>query len=272
MRMQFPSSSKRRWAAAAAHPKVCAINETPSCPLPSCPSPEAVTNAKLVADTIPNDPTMRWTRCNRVNQSIYDFTLDTLNGHPVTLNKFKGNELLIVNVATFCAYTEHYLDFGPLLDKFQDLRVLAFPCNQFGLQEPGENHEILNGIRYVRPGNDFQLPQNVQMFAKVEVNGQKQNPLFEFLKQSCPPTVLDISKREQIYWNPIRINDITWNFEKFLIDREGIPRFRFHPTAWDKGQLLEQFMAELGGGQQVQGMGSQVVMGSQQQQGEGEMQ
>ena len=84
--------------------------------------------------------------------------MNTLDGQPITLDKFKGKQLLIVNVATFCgkliflwfllissAYTEHYLDFGPLLDKHQDLRILAFPCNQFGLQEPGEDHEILNG-------------------------------------------------------------------------------------------------------------------------------
>jgi glutathione peroxidase len=119
------------------------------------------------------------------------------------------------------------LDFGPLLDKHQNLRILAFPCNQFGLQEPADDHEILNGnfdskfffkllynylvnshlgIRYVRPGNNFQLPQNVQMFSKIDVNGEKQNPLYEYLKDACPQTVLDLGKREQMFWNPIKAN------------------------------------------------------------------
>ncbi|CAI5658670.1 unnamed protein product [Oreochromis niloticus] len=126
--------------------------------------------------------------------------------------------------------------------------VLGFPCNQFGLQSPEVNHEMLNILKYVRPGGGF-VPK-FPVFSKVEVNGLNEDPLFTFLKrcrcltlknsdtmsfpvspqESLPfvnPVIGDIKK---FYWSPIKVNDIRWNFEKFLITANGMPfkRYELH--------------------------------------------
>lgn len=84
----------------------------------------------------------------------------------------------------FAAFTKQYLDFNPLIEANSDinLEILAFPCNQFGLQEPAENHEILNGLMHVRPGHGWKPHKNLHIYGKVKVNGDDQHPLFEFLK------------------------------------------------------------------------------------------
>ncbi|KAF7634279.1 Glutathione peroxidase [Meloidogyne graminicola] len=210
------------------------------------------------------DETTRWSKCipDYQNLSIYDFEVETLEGEFKDLSAYKGQPLLIVNVATFCAYTQQYIDFNPLIEKNLanggQFTILAFPCNQFYLQEPAENHEIMNGIKFVRPGNGWKPHKNLHIYGKLEVNGANQHPLYEFLKDSCPQTVTQIGKREELMYNPIRVNDITWNFEKFLIDAEGRPRYRFHPTAWSHGQVVQKFIDKLeaekkGSLQQVEG-------------------
>uniref|UniRef100_A0A0K0DZK0 Glutathione peroxidase n=1 Tax=Strongyloides stercoralis TaxID=6248 RepID=A0A0K0DZK0_STRER len=193
------------------------------------------------------DETTRWKKCFPTNQSIYDFQVETLQGEYTDLSQYKGQVLLIINVATFCAYTQQYTDFSPLIEKFNSkgFTILAFPCNQFYLQEPAENHELLNGIKYVRPGNGFKIHKNLHIYGKLEVNGENQHPLYEFLKDTCPGTINQIGKREELMYNPIRQNDITWNFEKFLVDRNGFVRYRFHPTAWSHGQVLTPFLNKL---------------------------
>jgi glutathione peroxidase len=193
------------------------------------------------------DETTRWKQCDSTNQSIYDFQIESLNGTFGDLSAHRGQVLLIVNVATFCAYTQQYTDFNPMLQQnsANGFKILAFPCNQFYLQEPAENHEIMNGLTYVRPGNGWQPHNDLHIFGKVEVNGENNHPLYEFLKESCPQTVDRIGKRNELMYDVIGKNDITWNFEKFLIDRRGIPRYRFHPTAWSHGNVVAPFMQEL---------------------------
>ncbi|XP_052359459.1 glutathione peroxidase 9 isoform X2 [Oncorhynchus keta] len=133
-----------------------------------------------------------------------------------------------------------------LMEMFGDLNftVLGFPCNQFGLQAPEVNHETLNLLKYVRPGGGF-VPK-FPVFGKIEVNGLNEEPLFAYLKVvylTCPlfaylkeslpyvnPVIGDIKR---FYWSPIKVNDIRWNFEKFLIDSDGAPfrRYELHgPT------------------------------------------
>jgi len=119
---------------------------------------------------------------------------------------------------------------------------LAFPSNQFHLQEPGENSEILNGLKYVRPGGLWEPYATMKIFGKLEVNGLNAHPMFDFLKDTCPPTNVRIGLKPYMFYNPIKTNDITWNFEKFLIDRKGRPRFRFHPGNWIHGQVLEPYI------------------------------
>lgn len=107
--------------------------------------------------------------------------------------------------------------------------VLGFPCNQFGKQEPGQNHEILPGLKHVRPGNGF-VP-NFLLFEKGDVNGKDEQEVFTFLKNSCPPAGDDFNNPTgRLFWEPLKISDIKWNFEKFLVGPDGKPVMRWHPS------------------------------------------
>jgi len=141
-------------------------------------------------------------------------------------------------------YTPQYLDFNPLLERYNqsNFRILAFPCNQFDLQEPGENWEILNGLKYVRPGKGFEPHPNLTIFGKLEVNGQYGHDMYKYLKRSCPPTTPDLGNITFMHWNPVDLRDITWNFEKFLIDARGVPRYRFRPGNWHNGTIVRPFL------------------------------
>lgn len=111
-----------------------------------------------------------------------------------------------------------------------DLVVLGFPCNQFGQQEPGGTDvEILNGIRHVRPGNNFR--PNFTLFRKIEVNGIREHPLYTYLKKTCPATRDFFAPSSKLDYSPFRVNDVRWNFEKFLIDRNGKPVKRYDASA-----------------------------------------
>ncbi|KAJ9585519.1 hypothetical protein L9F63_002685 [Diploptera punctata] len=95
-----------------------------------------------------------------------------------------------------------------------------------GKQEPGANGtEIMNGIQYVRPGSDF-VP-NFQLFNKLDVNGKEEHPLFTFLKKHCPSTRDGFASKDYLFYSPMKVNDIRWNFEKFLINQNGKPVKRF---------------------------------------------
>jgi len=116
-----------------------------------------------------------------------------------------------------------------LYHRFRNLEVIATPCNQFGLQEPGRNAtEILNSLKYVRPGNGF-IP-SFPLFEKLDVNGENEHPVYTFLKSSCPSPSLTFATKEKLYYHPLHANDIRWNFEKFLIDCQGRPVARYTPS------------------------------------------
>jgi glutathione peroxidase len=142
------------------------------------------------------------------NESIYDFPLTDIDGNEMTLEAYKGNVLLIVNVASKCGYTPQYEGLQSIYEEFKDdgLVVIGFPANNFRGQEPGTNEDIKQFCR-LEYGVEF------PMAAKVSVKGDDQAPLFTYL------TSLE---------NQDFDGDIKWNFEKFLIDREGnlIRRFR----------------------------------------------
>uniref|UniRef100_A0A7M5UTW0 Glutathione peroxidase n=2 Tax=Clytia hemisphaerica TaxID=252671 RepID=A0A7M5UTW0_9CNID len=118
-----------------------------------------------------------------------------------------------------------------LMDKYasKGLSILAFPCNQFGHQENCTNSEILSTLKYVRPGNGY-VPK-FDMFAKVEVNGSNTHPVFKFLKQHLPlphdDQVSLMGNNAYIIWNPVERSDIAWNFEKFLVGKNGLPIKRY---------------------------------------------
>eukprot|EP00088_Acartia_fossae_P019277 TRINITY_DN21243_c0_g2_i1.p1 TRINITY_DN21243_c0_g2~~TRINITY_DN21243_c0_g2_i1.p1 ORF type:complete len:138 (-),score=25.58 TRINITY_DN21243_c0_g2_i1:215-628(-) len=117
-----------------------------------------------------------------------------------------------------------------LSEKFPDqLAILGFPSNQFGHQENSSGQEILNALKYVRPGNGFE--PKADMFDKVEVNGDNEHPLFTFLKKNLPTPSDDteslMGDPKFIIWKPVKRSDISWNFEKFLISPSGQPVKRF---------------------------------------------
>uniref|UniRef100_A0A914AC48 Glutathione peroxidase n=1 Tax=Patiria miniata TaxID=46514 RepID=A0A914AC48_PATMI len=162
--------------------------------------------------------------------SIHDFTLTTIDGaKQITLSDYKGKIVIVINVASFCGLVFQYPLLNALREEYpDDLEILAFPCNQFRLQEPGSNSEIMPLLQHVRPGGGY-VP-NFPMFEKLEVNGESEHALYTRLKSVCPPVKIDIGDPEQMFWSPIRVGDITWNFQKFLIDAEGVPYKRYNPS------------------------------------------
>uniref|UniRef100_A0A8K9WYK6 glutathione peroxidase n=1 Tax=Oncorhynchus mykiss TaxID=8022 RepID=A0A8K9WYK6_ONCMY len=149
--------------------------------------------------------------------TIYNYKAKTLNGsRSVSLSEYMGKTVLFVNYLgkTLNALHEEMKDYG--------FTILGFPSNQFGKQEPGENHEILATLKHVRPGNGF-VP-NFLLFQRGDVNGDTEQGVYTFLKLTdcCHPSV-------QLFWEPLKINDIKWNFEKFLVGPDGKPVMRWFP-------------------------------------------
>jgi len=144
--------------------------------------------------------------------TITDFTVKAANGTPASLAAYAGKVLLIVNTASKCGFTPQYEGLEALHRDYADrgFEVLAFPCNQFGAQEPGDAAEIAN---FCTLTYDVTFP----VFAKVDVNGGEADPLFDRLKSDAPGV--------------LGSKAIKWNFTKFLIDRAGHPVRRYAPTA-----------------------------------------
>jgi glutathione peroxidase len=141
--------------------------------------------------------------------------------------------------------TFQYRQLNALQDEFspsQQFTVIGIPSNQFGYQEPAETKaELLNGLKYVRPGDNFE--PNFPLFWLVDVNGKNQHPLFEYLKSSVPPTKKLFEDHTMIFYNPRHSDDIRWNFEKFLIDSHGHPIMRFDSDA--EPAFIRQFIERL---------------------------
>ena len=158
-------------------------------------------------------------------ESIYDFPLTDIDGNEMTLEAYKGNVLLIVNVASKCGYTPQYEGLQSIYEEFKDdgLVVIGFPANNFRGQEPGSNEDIKQFCR-LEYGVEF------PMAAKISVKGDDIAPLFAYL------TSLE---------NQDFDGDIKWNFEKFLIDREGNLIRRFRSSVKPKSELLRSAIKSL---------------------------
>lgn len=142
--------------------------------------------------------------------SVHDFTVQGIDGKPVKLAQFEGDVLLIVNVASKCGLTErNYAKLQPLYEKYrkQGFRVLAFPANNFGGQEPGSNAEIKEFCR-TKHAVTFDL------LAKVSVKGEDKCPLYRFLTEQTA--------------SPIA-GEVPWNFQKYLVGRDGQVLAKYHP-------------------------------------------
>uniref|UniRef100_A0A1B6C1V4 Glutathione peroxidase n=1 Tax=Clastoptera arizonana TaxID=38151 RepID=A0A1B6C1V4_9HEMI len=189
----------------------------------------------VTADATVNKVASRQCLSQNYNNTIYDYTVpDIHEKENISLSKYKGKVVLIVNVATYCSFTEHYNGLNELQTKFQkDLVILGFPCNQFLLQEPGTGaEEILNGVKHIRPGKGFE--PNFPMFTKIDVNGEKEIPLYTYLKLHCPATRDGYTNKANLFYEPIRNWDLRWNWEKFLIDRTGRPYKRYDASTEPK--------------------------------------
>ena len=165
--------------------------------------------------------------------SIYDYTVKARKGATLNLADLKGKVLLIVNTATGCGFTPQYEGLEKLYEKYHDqgLEVLDFPCNQFGHQAPGDEseiHEFCTG----------KYKTQFDQLAKIEVNGENEEPLYTFLKAAQPSEEVHGMKNKAAMAMIAKIsttckqpNDIKWNFTKFLVDREGNVVKRFDPPS-----------------------------------------
>jgi len=126
-----------------------------------------------------------------------------------------------------------YQQMNELTEKFGDkVVVLAFPCNQFGHQENVTNEELYASLKHVRPGNGYE--PKFPIFQKSDVNGDNASALFKWLKSAIPyPSDLGpdsaLASVKFLVWSPIKRSDISWNFEKFIIGKDGIPLKRYSP-------------------------------------------
>ena len=177
--------------------------------------------------------------------SIYDYTVKNRKGEDVSISEFKGKVLLIVNTATGCGFTPQYEGLEKLYKEYHNkgFEVLDFPCNQFGNQAPGSNDEI-HEFCTLKYNTTF------DQFAKVDVNGENESPLFTYLKDNAPVEEVSGLKNkmtmktiEKISTTAKKENDIKWNFTKFLVDKEGNIVGRFAPT--DEPKKIEESIKNL---------------------------
>ncbi len=159
-----------------------------------------------------------------MSATVSDIAVKTIDGKDKKLAEYAGKVLLIVNVASYCGYTRQYSGLEELNKKYGDkgLEVLGFPCNDFGAQEPGTNEEIAQFCE-TKYGVTFDL------FDKVHAKGASQHPLYQTLTSSVTPT-----------------GEVAWNFEKFLINKQGevVARFKSAVTPNDP-ELIKAIEAEL---------------------------
>ncbi len=136
---------------------------------------------------------------------VYDFTLNDIDGKPVSLSQFRG-KVLLVNTASFCGNTPQYTDLEQMYEQYREkgFEILAFPANNFGQQEPGTNEDIKT-FCYTKYSLSFPL------FSKISVKGEDKHPLYRCLTEQGPIP-----------------GEVEWNFQKYLVDRSGKVVARYH--------------------------------------------
>ena len=179
---------------------------------------------------------------------IYNITVKDMDGNDVSLTNYKGKVLLIVNVASKCGLTPQYEGLEALYQKYKDqgLEILGFPCNQFLEQEPGTNEEIQS---FCSLNYNVTFP----LFAKIDVNGEAESPLYTYLKKQAPfkgyPEGAEefAAKLDEIHQKTGTGFDqgdaIRWNFGKFLVSKDGKTILRFEPMVTP--DLMEEAIQEL---------------------------
>jgi glutathione peroxidase len=142
--------------------------------------------------------------------SFYDYKAVDIDGQEIEMSQYKGKVVLVVNTASKCGLTPQFKELQDLYDLYNEsgFEILGFPCNQFASQETGSSEEIIQFCQ-------FNYGVTFTMFEKIDVNGASAHPLYQYLKTAK---------------KSLLINEIKWNFEKFLIDKEGNVVKRFAPT------------------------------------------
>lgn len=162
-----------------------------------------------------------------MKNSIYDLTVKDINGKEVKLSDYKGKVLMIVNVASKCGFTPQYEGLQKIYEKYKDkgFEILAFPCNDFGGQEPGTNDEIKEFC-----STNYNV--TFKLFDKIKILGENKSPLYDRLINS----------------NNVEKGDVKWNFEKFLVDKNGNIRARFRskvkPESEEIITVIEKLLQE----------------------------
>jgi len=154
------------------------------------------------------------------SKTVYDFNVETLQGKKVSLKSFSGKVLLIVNTASKCGFTSQYKELQSLYDTYhkKGLEILAFPSNDFGGQEPGSNQEIAS---FCQKNFGVTFP----VFSKGPVSGSLKQPLFKYLTEEGQGELK---------------GEISWNFEKFLVDKKGDLISRFRSSVEPKSSAIIQ--------------------------------
>jgi glutathione peroxidase len=169
---------------------------------------------------------MQGAQMSTQSTSIYDFTMNDIDGKPVMLSQFRGKTLLLVNTASFCGNTPQYSDLQTIYDRYRSkgFEILAFPANNFGQQEPGTNEEI-KGFCFTKYSLTFPL------FSKISVKGSDKHPLYRYLTEESPLP-----------------GEVEWNFQKYLVDSNGTVVARYHhrtkPTSDEIVRDIEHTMAK----------------------------
>ncbi len=149
-------------------------------------------------------------------ETVYSFTVNDIEHRPVSLERYHGKVLLIVNVASKCGFTPQYAELQRLYEKHREagLEILGFPCNQFGSQEPGTEKDIQSFC-------ELNFGVTFPLFEKIDVNGEGAHPLYRHLKSAAPGL--------------LGTEAIKWNFTKFLVGRDGRVAERFAPSTAPEG-------------------------------------
>lgn len=144
------------------------------------------------------------------SDTLYDIQVKNIRGEEISLEQYQGKALLIVNTASKCGFTNQYEGLEKIYKENKDrgFEVLAFPCNQFGAQEPGTEDQIAQFC-------ELTYQTSFPLFAKVDVNGASAHPLFTYLKKQAPGL--------------LGTEGIKWNFTKFLVDKKGQVVKRYAP-------------------------------------------
>lgn len=150
--------------------------------------------------------------------TIYQFTIEGLRGSTIDFAAFEGKKILIVNVASECGYTPQYKQLQELYEEMGDkIVVIGFPCNQFGAQEPGSNEKIQSFC-------DINYGVSFPLSTKIDVKGTNAHPIYKWLTQKSLNGVSD--------------SEVSWNFNKYLLDEKGA-LVRHFPSATSPFEVLE---------------------------------